>query len=75
MKLFYPFCSSCFQNLEEELCFEEGHVEEVAMILGATPLSPRDVYRVQFPPPLYGHLDSKHPYQNSLLQLFRCVLS
>ena len=65
---FYLFS---IQNLEKELCFEGGLVEEIAMILGATPLSPRDVYRIQFPRLLYGHSDAKHPYQNSLLQMFR----
>ncbi|XP_026275432.1 MAD2L1-binding protein [Frankliniella occidentalis] len=66
---------TAFQCLEEEICNANGMVEEVAMILGATPLSPRDVYRFQYPPLLHGHLDSKHPHQSSLLELFRCLIS
>lgn len=66
---------AAFKNLEDEICHENGSVEEIAMVFGATPFSPRDVYRLQFPPLLHGHLESKHPHQSSLLQLFRCLIS
>lgn len=74
MPLNFYFYFAHTQNLNEELCSENGQVEEIAMILGATPLSPRDVYRFQFPPLLFGHLDSKHPHQSSSLALIRFVL-
>ncbi|XP_034237876.1 MAD2L1-binding protein [Thrips palmi] len=75
VKGMFESMQNAFQNLEEELCSHEGMIQEIAMILGATPLSPRDVYRFQFPPLLLGHLDSKHPHQSNLLSLFRCLIS
>lgn len=75
VKSMFESMQDAFQNLEEELCYHDGMVQEVAMILGATPLSPRDVYRFQFPPLLLGHLESKHPHQSNLLSLFRCLIS
>lgn len=75
IKGLFETMQSTFQNLKEEFSSENGVIKEVAMVLGATPLSPRDVFRLQFPPLLFGHLESKHPHQHSLLQLFRCLIS
>lgn len=49
----------------------ECPVEEVVLLFGATPVSPKDVYRFKIPPLCQGHSDAQHSMKRQIANLFR----
>lgn len=52
----------------------KGRVSEIAVLLGGTPMTPKQVFRIYLPDVYLGHLPSNHPDRKNLLQLLQYVV-
>lgn len=63
-----------FEKTKQELSdSKKGKVSEIAILLGGTPMTPKQVYRIYLPDVYLGHSPSNHPDRKNLLQLLQCV--
>lgn len=67
---YYRLASSTFDNLEEIMChirqeIETSEVQEVMIIFGTTPFSPKQVFCVKMPEIVRGHLEVIHQQANN----------
>lgn len=67
---YYRLVSSTYDNLEDIMChirkeIESSDVQEVVILFGATPFTPKQVYSVKLPAIVRGHLDSIHQQTNT----------
>ncbi|XP_071453772.1 MAD2L1-binding protein [Hetaerina americana] len=69
---------SIFQNIEAEFMIGSqsgfGGVEEVVVLFGATPVTPKDVFRIQIPEIRSDLETPKPPSRKMMIQLLRCLL-
>ncbi|KAG8233785.1 hypothetical protein J437_LFUL003857 [Ladona fulva] len=69
-----------FKNIEAEFMISDedgiGRVEEVVVMFGATPVTPKDVFRIQLPPVKFHSVfdTPKPPSRKTMVQLLRCLL-
>uniref|UniRef100_A0A1B6M2I9 Uncharacterized protein n=1 Tax=Graphocephala atropunctata TaxID=36148 RepID=A0A1B6M2I9_9HEMI len=71
----FEILDSTFKCIEYELTKSSEHpLEEVVLLFGATPLSPKDVYRFKIPSLSYGHSESQHLYKRQIGNLFRGII-
>lgn len=53
---------------------KSGRVSEIALILGSSPMTPKQVYRIYLPDVYLGHSPSNHPERKNLLQLLQSLI-
>ncbi|XP_054263811.1 MAD2L1-binding protein-like isoform X3 [Macrosteles quadrilineatus] len=67
----YRILDSTFKCIEHELMKStDCSIDEIVLLFGATPLSPRDVYRIKIPPLTFGHCESQHVWRKQIANLF-----
>ncbi|KAG8323664.1 hypothetical protein J6590_001407 [Homalodisca vitripennis] len=71
----FEILDNVFKCIEHELTKSSEHLlEEVVLLFGATPLSPKDVYRIKIPSLTYGHSENQHLYKRQIGNLFRNII-
>lgn len=67
---------SAFKDIRSELQEQSSNaINEVLIILGNTPLHPRNIFRILIPVLSLGHKEENHPSQKYLPSLFQALVS
>lgn len=70
MERYFRLASGAYDNLEDIMChirkeMENGEVQEVVLVFGATPFTPKQVYSIKLPVIVRGHSEVHHHQANN----------